>query len=92
MIFYESPYRLVKTLDQFAEFFGAERECSVAREISKKFEEHKRGTLAEVSQWYKENEPKGEIVIIVAGAVPQKKDKSDYKKKKFLKEKENCDE
>ena len=92
MIFYESPYRLVKTLDQFAEFFGAERECSVAREISKKFEEHKRGTLAEVSQWYKENEPKGEIVIIVAGAVPQKKEKTDYKKKKFLKEKENCDE
>ena len=92
MIFYESPYRLVKTLDQFADFFGADRECSVAREISKKFEEHKRGSLAEVSQWYKENEPKGEIVIIVAGAVPQKKDKSDYKKKKFLKEKENCDE
>jgi 16S rRNA (cytidine1402-2'-O)-methyltransferase len=88
MIFYESPYRLVKTLEQFAEFFGSERECSVAREISKKFEEHKRGTLTEVAAWYKEHEPKGEIVIIVAGA-PEKK---DLKKKKYSKEKENCDE
>ena len=88
MIFYESPYRLVKTLEQFAEFFGSERECSVAREISKKFEEHKRGTLTEVAAWYKEHEPKGEIVIIVAGA-PEKK---ELKKKKYSKEKENCDE
>jgi 16S rRNA (cytidine1402-2'-O)-methyltransferase len=86
MIFYESPYRLVKTLDQFAEFFGAERECSVAREISKKFEEHKRGTLAEVSAWYKEHEPKGEIVIIVAGAPENKKKKKAYKNGK------NCTE
>ena len=67
MVFYESPYRLVKTLDQFIEFFGADRECSVAREISKVHEEHKRGTLEEVSAWYKEHEPKGEIVIVVAG-------------------------
>ena len=67
MIFYESPYRLVKTLDQFIEHFGPERECSVAREISKIHEEHRRGTLAEVSAWYKEHEPKGEIVIVVAG-------------------------
>ncbi len=73
MIFYESPYRLVKTLDQFIEYFGAERECSVAREISKIHEEHKRGSLAEVSAWYKEHEPKGEIVIVVAGASPEKK-------------------
>lgn len=73
MVFYESPYRLVKTLDQFIEYFGAERECSVAREISKIHEEHKRGTLAEVSAWYKEHEPKGEIVIVVAGATPEKK-------------------
>ena len=76
MIFYESPYRLVKTLEQFAEFFGADRECSVAREISKKFEEHKRGSLADVAAWYKEHEPKGEIVIIVAGA-PEKKHKKE---------------
>lgn len=73
MIFYESPYRLVKTLDQFIEHFGPERECSVAREISKIHEEHRRGTLAEVSAWYKEHEPKGEIVIVVAGAPPGKK-------------------
>lgn len=73
MIFYESPYRLVKTLDLFIEHFGPERECSVAREISKIHEEHRRGTLAEVSAWYKEHEPKGEIVIVVAGAPPEKK-------------------
>lgn len=73
MIFYESPYRLVKTLDQFIEHFGLERECSVAREISKIHEEHRRGTLAEISAWYKEHEPKGEIVIVVAGAPPEKK-------------------
>ena len=78
MIFYESPYRLVKTLEQFAEFFGPDRECSVAREISKKFEEHKRGTLTDVSAWYREHEPKGEIVIIVAGA-PEKKHKKEKK-------------
>jgi 16S rRNA (cytidine1402-2'-O)-methyltransferase len=86
MIFYESPYRLVKTLEQFAEFFGEERECSVAREISKKFEEHKRGTLAEVAAWYKEHEPKGEIVIIVSGAPETKKKKKAYKNGK------NCTE
>ncbi|MBE6231558.1 MAG: 16S rRNA (cytidine(1402)-2'-O)-methyltransferase [Bacteroidales bacterium] len=79
MVFYESPYRLVKTLEQFMEFFGSSRECSVAREISKKFEEHKRGTLESVTDWYREHEPKGEIVIVVSGAVA-KKEKKDYKK------------
>lgn len=74
MIFYESPYRLVKTLEQFIEHFGPERECSVAREISKIHEEHRRGTLTEVAAWYREHEPKGEIVVIVAGA-PDKKTK-----------------
>lgn len=73
MVFYESPYRLVKTLEQFAEYFGPQRECSVAREISKIHEEHRRGTLEEVALWYKEHEPKGEIVIVVAGAPPEKK-------------------
>ena len=63
------------------EFFGADRECSVAREISKKFEEHKRGTVSEVAAWYKEHEPKGEIVIIVAGAPERKKEKKRYDKK-----------
>ncbi len=72
MVFYESPFRLVKTLDQFAEFFGADRPCSVAREISKVHEEHKRGTLAEVADWFREHEPKGEIVIVVGGAPPKK--------------------
>lgn len=76
MIFYESPYRLVKTLEQFAEYFGPERECSVAREISKLHEEHRRGSLAEVAGWFKEHEPKGEIVIIVAGA-PNRKHNED---------------
>ena len=78
MIFYESPYRLVKTLEQFAEFFGPERACSVAREISKVHEEHRRGTLAEVAAWYAGHEPKGEIVIIVSGAGPRKKARDRY--------------
>lgn len=81
MIFYESPYRLVKTLEQFSEFFGPQRLCSVAREISKKFEEHRRGPMVEVAQWYKEHEPKGEIVIIVTGAEPKKKEKTSKKEK-----------
>ena len=68
MVFYESPYRLVKTLEQFAEYFGKERGCSVAREISKIHEEHRRGSLEEVAAWYREHEPKGEIVIVVEGA------------------------
>lgn len=67
MIFYESPFRLAKTLAQLAEFFGAERNASVSREISKMFEETKRGTLTELSQYFTEHPPKGEIVVIVAG-------------------------
>ena len=67
MIFYESPFRLVKTLRQLSEVMGAERKASVSREISKLFEETKRGTLSELAQYFTENNPKGEIVIIVAG-------------------------
>ena len=67
MIFYESPYRLVKTLQQFAEVFGSERAVSVCREISKVHEESVRGTLDEVIVHFKEKEPKGEIVIILSG-------------------------
>ena len=67
MIFYESPFRLAKTLAQFAEFFGVERSASVSREISKMFEETKRGSLTELAQYFNEHPPKGEIVIIVAG-------------------------
>ncbi|WP_177604534.1 16S rRNA (cytidine(1402)-2'-O)-methyltransferase [uncultured Phocaeicola sp.] len=67
MIFYESPYRLVKTLTQFIEFFGAERPVSVCREISKVHEESVRGTLQEVVDHFTETEPRGEIVIILGG-------------------------
>ena len=67
MIFYESPYRLAKTLKLLCEFFGEERRCSVSREISKLHEETRRGTLKELAQWYEEHEPKGEIVFIVEG-------------------------
>ena len=67
MIFYESPYRLLKTLTQFAEIFGAERPVSVCREISKIHEESVRGTLQEVIAHFTETEPRGEIVIIVGG-------------------------
>lgn len=67
MIFYESPYRLPKTLTQFAEFFGADRPVSVCREISKIHEESVRGTLQEVIAHFTETEPRGEIVIILGG-------------------------
>ncbi len=67
MIFYESPYRLAKTLGQLAEYFGAERRASVSREISKLHEETRRGTVSELAAWYTEHEPKGEIVLIVEG-------------------------
>ena len=67
MIFYESPYRLVKTLEQFREFFGEERRASVSRELSKIYEENFRGTLPEVLEHFKAKTIKGEIVIIVEG-------------------------
>jgi 16S rRNA (cytidine1402-2'-O)-methyltransferase len=67
MIFYESPYRVVKTLEQFAEFYGSDRQVSVCREISKVHEESVRGTLAEVIAHFKETEPRGEIVIVLEG-------------------------
>ena len=67
MIFYESPFRVVKCLEQFAEVFGEDREVSVTREISKKFEQTVRGTVAEVAEHFRHNEPKGEFVIVLAG-------------------------
>lgn len=67
MIFYESPYRLVKTLTQFAECYGADRQVAVCREISKIHEECVRGTLEEVIAHFTAHEPKGEIVVILAG-------------------------
>lgn len=67
MVFYESPYRVVKTLEQLVEVFGPERRASVAREISKLHEELVRGTLAELSAHFAEHAPRGEFVIVVAG-------------------------
>jgi 16S rRNA (cytidine1402-2'-O)-methyltransferase len=67
MIIYESPVRLVKTLDELAQYFGETRLCSVSRELSKLFEENRRGTLKEVSDYFKTKEVKGEIVLIVQG-------------------------
>ena len=81
MIFYESPYRVLKTLQQFAEVFGEDRRVSCCREISKMYEESVRGTLAEVIAHFKEVEPKGEFVIVVAGAPKVKEHKRDRKRK-----------
>ncbi len=77
MVFYESPYRLVKTLTQLAETFGADRNASVAREISKVHEESVRGTLAELAAHFTETGPRGEIVIVVAGAGGRKAEEED---------------
>lgn len=67
IIFYESPHRLVKALEQFIEFFGPDRKASVSRELSKMFEENKRGTLQELADYFKTKTVKGEIVIVVEG-------------------------
>lgn len=67
MVFYESPMRLVKTLEEFIQYFGAERQCCVSRELTKVFEENKRGTLTEVAEYFKSKTVKGEIVIVLQG-------------------------
>lgn len=72
MVFYESPFRLLKTLRQFAEVFGDEREVSVSREISKIHEEHVRGTLQEIIRHFEVVPPRGEIVIVLAGLTTKK--------------------
>lgn len=77
MIFYESPYRVVKTLEQFSEIFGVDRKVSCCREISKVYEESVRGTLAEVIAHFREREPRGEFVIVVAGKEKVKKSKRE---------------
>lgn len=66
-VFYESPMRLVKTLNDFIQYFGAERQCCVSRELTKKFEENKRGSLQEVHDHFNSKTVKGEIVIVVQG-------------------------
>lgn len=73
MILYESPYRVVKCLEQLIETMGEERQVSVSRELTKKFEQTVRGTLAEVADHFREHEPKGEFVIVVAGKGKQRK-------------------
>lgn len=67
LVFYESPYRLTKTLEQFCEYFGEDRQASVSRELTKKFEETFNGSLHQVLQHFSQKEVKGEIVLIVAG-------------------------
>lgn len=82
MVFYESPYRVVKTLEQFIDVFGEDRQVSCCREISKIHEESVRGTLSEVLEHFKETAPKGEFVIVVAGKENVKKKKENNKNKK----------
>ena len=85
IIFYESPFRVVKCLEQLAEVFGAERKVSVSRELTKKFEQTVRGSIAEVLEHFRENEPKGEFVIVVAGCPKPEKEE---KRNRYAKDKE----
>lgn len=78
MVFYESPFRLVKALTQFSEHFGFERRCCVCRELSKMFEEVKRGTVDELQKYYTASSPKGEIVIVVEGKQEEEKKGGKY--------------
>ncbi|MFO7789817.1 MAG: 16S rRNA (cytidine(1402)-2'-O)-methyltransferase [Bacteroidota bacterium] len=72
IVFYESPYRLIKLLEQLSDIFGQDRRASVSREISKKFGETKRGTVSELVSYFKQNKPRGEFVVVVAGAAGNK--------------------
>lgn len=78
MIFYESPHRLVKALQQFGEYFGADRQVSVSRELTKIYEENIRGTLTEVTAYFADKTVKGEIVIVLAGKAEEKKKVDKY--------------
>jgi 16S rRNA (cytidine1402-2'-O)-methyltransferase len=80
MIFYVSPHKLVKTLAEFVQYFGESRPVSVSRELSKLHEETVRGTATEVLEHFTKKEPKGEIVVIVGGFVPEGKVKKKYSK------------
>ncbi len=71
MVFYESPHRLMKTLEQLSDAFGVERQACVSRELSKLHEENVRGTLTELIEYYQNNPLKGEIVLTVAGKNPK---------------------
>ncbi|MBE6186988.1 MAG: 16S rRNA (cytidine(1402)-2'-O)-methyltransferase [Rikenellaceae bacterium] len=83
IIFYESPFRVVKCLEQLAEVFGEDRKVSVSRELTKKFEQTVRGTIAEVLEHFREHEPKGEFVIVVAGCPKPEK---EAKRNRYRKE------
>lgn len=78
MIFYESPHRLLKALQQFSEYFGPDRQACVSRELTKIYEENVRGTVQEIIAYFSEKTVKGEIVIIVGGKPDEKKKSSDY--------------
>nr|WP_308535663.1 16S rRNA (cytidine(1402)-2'-O)-methyltransferase [uncultured Prevotella sp.] len=82
MVFYESPYRVLKTLEQFVEVFGEDRQVSCCREISKLHEESVRGTLKEVVAHFRQTEPRGEFVLVLAGK--EKKKKTDKQKIKAI--------
>lgn len=75
MVFYESPYRVLKTLTQFAEYFGADRLATTSREISKIYEETSRGTLSELIAHFTQIDPRGEFVIVVSGKEMKKENK-----------------
>ena len=85
IIFYESPFRVVKCLERLAEVFGPQRKVSVSRELTKKFEQTVRGTLAEVVEHFREHEPKGEFVIVVAG---QPKEETKVKRNRYRQDEE----
>lgn len=88
MIFYESPHRVLKTLEQFVAFFGGAREVSVCREISKIHEECIRGSLETVAAYFRAHEPRGEFVIVLAGA----EDKKEKKNRKYRTEEDDTEE
>jgi 16S rRNA (cytidine1402-2'-O)-methyltransferase len=77
MIFYESPFRLIKSLEQFAEFMGPDRKASVSRELSKYYEENRRGTLTELIEYFGSKTIKGEIVIVLEGFTTHKTDNDE---------------
>ena len=93
MIFYESPHRVVKTLAQFIDIFGPDRQASACREISKVHEESVRGTLTEVLAHFEETEPRGEFVIIVEGYnAPKKKERNERRSQRHAAAEEDVEE